>query len=419
MAEDHSKEMLTLTNPERFMSICPRSASYLDLNTAPIALRVIQKSGVKVEPDIKFNEITLSGNSKIFTNQSGDQDSFTVKVLLHKDDVVQLYVVAYNTIVLGKNLEIVEHSDPYFKPSSKEANLITALDYWIRSAEPFYVVTKAVDIPKDKLWLITKNKSRTQDYDDGYVEWELTFTRYKDIKLGYFKTKSAGVASAIKAYNKSLAKSKAKASTTLIKKLLKCNRKVLVYSKKKKVIACVKVMQEILYNEGCFDKKMKKSEAIDGWYGKDTKNAVKKYQKKYKKYNLPQTGNVNFRTYQLMCGVVPKVKVTAVNDLETKAKNATSKSGVVNVNVTKNVVNSPLAGKQKLSTVSIKSTSLVSQKNVSKTTKVTLKEATPVKKTTTTTTKNGAKVTKSPNKSTKVTSKSKTKTTKTTKTTKK
>ena len=406
MAADHTKEMWKKRDKTKFMSICPRNVSYLELNASPISLRVIRNSGVKVEPDIKFNEIKLSGNSKIFTNQSGDQDSFTVKVKLHKDDQVVLYkFLGYSKITpgfVGKELKIVEESDPQYIERT-HASLITALDYWIRNGEPFFVVTKAVDIPNNKLWLITKNKSRTQEYDDGYVEWELTFTRYKKIKLGYFKTKTAGVAAALKQYNKNLTKSK----TTLVQKLLKCDRKVLVYSKTKKVVNCVKILQEILYNAGCFGKKIKKSEAIDGWYGKDTYNAVKAFQKKNKKYNLKVTGHVNFRTYQLLCGVAPTIKVTTVNNFQSKVGKATNKAGIVNVNVNKNYIASDLAGKQRLSTVAIKSTSLVSQKNVSKTKTVKLKEAKPVKKTTTTTKKNGTKVTKAPGKSTKITGKSK------------
>ena len=56
-------------------------------------------------------------------------------------------------------------------------------------------------------------------------------------------------------------------------------------------------MQQLLYNYGCLSKKS----YIDGWYGKVTVEAVKKFQKKYKtKYKLKVNGKVDKSTWKAL-----------------------------------------------------------------------------------------------------------------------
>jgi hypothetical protein len=173
------------------------------------------------------------------------------------------------------------------------------LDYFIRNAMPFYVTTRAVGINEKDLYLITENKSRTQDNDYGYVVWDLTFTKYSEIKNTKFVNTSTVVKNAINKYNtKKKQKSKAKLKTTARYKLQhKCKASQLKYSKTKKVVTCVKYMQQILYNK----KFLKKKTDIDGWYGKTTKEALSKFQKKYKtKYKCRTDGNVDKNTFKAL-----------------------------------------------------------------------------------------------------------------------
>ena len=128
--------------------------------------------------------------------------------------------------------------------------------------------------------------------------------KYKTLKLSSFKTTTSGITKAIKKANdkkasakKAKAKTKTKQTTGYKAKLKKCDYKVLKYSKKKKTVNCVKIMQQLLYNYGCLDKKS----YIDGWYGKITVKAVKKFQKKYKtKYKLKETGKVDKSTWKAL-----------------------------------------------------------------------------------------------------------------------
>lgn len=258
-----------------FMSILPRHTGYINNAETGIPLRVI-RGGVDYKPNIKFNISTLNDGSKVFQNNSGwDGDSFDIKILVHSEDRI-------NGVKVFK-----------------------ALNHYIRRAIPFYINTKAVGIKSTDLWLITENKTRTQNYKDGYVEWDLTFTKYTDVVYATFKNTNEAVRKAIRVYNRAKEREKEKAkkeeeakkkTTARYRLEHECKADNLKYSEKKKNVKCVGYMQKILYNKGCF--KNNTMSQVDGWYGKVTVEAVKTFQKKYqKKYNLKVTGKVDKNTF--------------------------------------------------------------------------------------------------------------------------
>lgn len=358
-----------MAKKKSFFNILPRNPIYPTLTLDSIPLRVVFKDGVKVSPDIKFNKIDLAGGQSLFKNNSGVNDSFTITVLLHKDDTIfnttaspeappydpdtpTIVSVTYSS---AKNPVRPEEADEYL-PS---VNLITALDYWIRNAEPFYIRTDAVGISPDELWLVTEQKNRKQERNDGYVWWDLTFTLYREVTLGRFNKNTDVISKALEKL-KSSSNKNTDSKTQWRDKLKKCDYKTLVYSEKKKTVTCVKYMQELLYLEGCFPKNTKKATAVDSWYGKTTREAVKAYKKKYKKdYGLDTWGNqVGYKCWQVMCGTAKKVTVkSAGTSNEQVVKNATTTDKtygtVVNVNVS-------TADKQ-YATVTVKSKSIESQ----------------------------------------------------------
>lgn len=310
------------------MSIVPRDTVYMNSKVEGIPLRVIMRDGVKYTPDIKFNSLDLNSGIRIFRNESGETDSFTVSVLLNINDTVKLDDVAdYSDVAADDTGEVISQSNPLYEYQDNNISLIRLLDYYIRSGMPFYVYTKAIGINSDVLWLITEQKSRKQthdvvtltditgeSYESGYVEWDLEFTRYNELEMYVWKNTNKGVTSALKAYDKkqkdkakkaAAKKTTAKSKTTDVAKLEKCDYKKITYSKTKKTSDCVKTLQKILDKKGCFGKT--KVNQIDGWYGDSTKKAVKKYQTDNKsKWGLNPTGNLDKTTYNCLCGNPPK-----------------------------------------------------------------------------------------------------------------
>ena len=109
------------------------------------------------------------------------------------------------------------------------------------------------------------------------------------------------------------AKKNNKKASTKNAKLRKCNYKTLVYSKKKKVVKCVKYMQEVLYK-----KKYLKKKQVDGWFGKETKEAVKKFQKAYNKKQKKTVKSAANKVAQAVAKTVSKetgTKTKAMNKL--------------------------------------------------------------------------------------------------------
>lgn len=334
---------------KKFFNILPRSETYLTMTVDSIPLRVLHSGGVKVSPDIKFNKVDLAGGESIFTNSSGVNDSFTITILLHEDDMVwnttpptadDFPIISTNTPVntgVSTPINVESYFNSFRNKYVSAAKLITMLDYWIRNAEPFMIVTDAVGIPEDELWLVTEQKNRKQERNDGYVEWDLTFTLYREVKLGKFNKNTDVITKALEKKTSSTASKNTSSKTTLKDKMKKCDNKVLKYSEKKKVVDCVKVMQEIIYNAGCYGKNTKKDTAVDGWYGKTTREAVKAYKKKYKAdYGLDDRyGNsVDYKTWQVMCGTAKKVGVAKANDTIAKSVKSTGARSTATVKST-------------------------------------------------------------------------------------
>lgn len=152
--------------------------------------------------------------------------------------------------------------------------VLDVIDGWYENMTPLAIVTDALNIP-DGQYIITKNDSRNQIYK-GSTVWDIEITTYTPLVLPKFKNDNKNVLKALK-------KNKAKKKTSNKKKdnaLAKCNYKTLKYSKKKKVVKCVKTLQTIL------KKKKYYSGKLDGWFGKETTKAVRKFQKKYNKKNV-------------------------------------------------------------------------------------------------------------------------------------
>ena len=309
---------------KNFFSILPRdnNADLYDVDK-PISLRVVMEDGVELEPDIGFKNIELQGPYDMFKNNSGYNDSFSVTIVLHKDDTVRLnYDRPINLKTLNElDWDIFEKlflksvgKDKSTYADTFNAKLTDALDYWIRKGVPFYIHTDAVGISEKELWLVTENKKRKQTYDDGYVFWDVVFTRYNQVTAQKFNKITTVME---KAFKDAKTSPKAKARQKARQELAKCDRKKLVYSKKKKVVDCVKKLQQVLYLQGFL-----KKEQIDGWYGKTTMEAVKKYQQKWSKdYGLKVTGKINPHTFEVMTGKAKKI-----------SSKSTQKS-IVNVNV--------------------------------------------------------------------------------------
>lgn len=287
-----------------FLSICPRAGDYMQSMFRPLRLRVVQDSGVDTTPDIDIVVNDLASGRKMFQNNSGKCDSFKVDVLIKDTDVIQYsqHSATHRYPILGSETpgELVSYF--WLQSDLTEAHLWTVLDYFARNLTPLNVVTRAVDVP-DGLYVITDNSSRKQEYE-GMSIWTLEFTKYEEINTTTFINTSAGAEKAIKKYQAAKAKKDAKkkqkttvkTKTTPTQNLKKCKLSKLVYSKKKKSVACVKSMQKIL------NFKIKSNLVVDGWYGDATLKAVKNFQTKNKKYGLKVNGKVDQNTLNCLVG---------------------------------------------------------------------------------------------------------------------
>ena len=281
---------------KNFLTIVPRDETYLNYNLNPIPLAVIKNDGVDHTPDVQIKITDLNSGKKRFINTSGEGDRFKVNVIIHKNATVRGIRTVKKELEYGQGLYGLYgwHGGGYYY-SEKQFNLIEALDTWIKNMTIFTVTTKAVDIPNGS-YLISGNGRRKQTYDD-YTIWELEFIRYVGNIVTAVTWNNTYANKAIATYNKQK-EAKAKQAEADKNKFKKCNYKVLVYSKTKKVVTCVKYLQTLLKKWGFY------KGAIDGWYGKDTFNAVKAFQTKWKKkYNIGITGKVNEKTFKVMCVV--------------------------------------------------------------------------------------------------------------------
>ena len=310
--------------PEDFFTICPRDSKFGEYNIQPVKLKVVQTKGVDVTPqvNIKVNEFNEGFNQ--FVNNSGDGDRFKIEIIINRNETVtgNQHINYHNngidqSSVAGLIADIIsdgiqENEVNLFLPTEDEDmdyymydyNPLTyVLNYWIKTATPLYVVTQAIDVPNGE-YIIVDNNSRKQNYHEHTI-WTLEFVKYNVLKLGTFKNTDKVVNDAIKSYNnkknKKASKTTAKAKETvsqtnsLKKKMKKCNYKVLKFSKKKKVVECVKTMQRLLNHYT--GSKLK----IDGWFSTETKKAVIQFQIKYKvKYKLKTNGKVNKATWKAL-----------------------------------------------------------------------------------------------------------------------
>ena len=342
-----------------FFSICPRDKKYLDYNIPTIPLNIV-RDGIETSPDFKVNINKLNSGNRDFVRNSGTGDSFKVTVIIHKDEKVlysrtkkvsqeqrELDFIpdvtettfedeAGNTLTLetlgyGGTL-IANVLDPItvMVEEKKDATVTFMLDYFMRNGIPLYVISDVIGVNKNDLYLITDNKSRKQDYKD-YTVWDLTFTKFVEVNYSGFKGSSVGVDKAIKKYKDSK-KKKVSHRTTVRQKLAKCDwQKTLIYRSKKKVFSCVKYLQRELKYEGCY-----KPKTLSGWYGVNTRKAIKAYQEKHKKdYGLKVTGKMNQQTFNCLIGKPNQVGST--KELKQTAKKelpAKNDKGIVNVNVT-------------------------------------------------------------------------------------
>lgn len=327
-----------------FLSICPRDKRYLEYAVKDIPLRVVLDDGAEISPDVNVKVTDLNKGYKHFKIDSGKGNEMTFTVMIHRKDRITGRTTtniggggkdAKNAVNLTNKAGKVIHGSGDIWGSDSEGNLVivdsydvfspaintsapkminvyenlsvyTMLNYFYRHGVPLILKSDSLIIPSDSVWLITKNPSRKYERG-GWFYWELTFTRYVPVKYAAFTKVNKGVQRALKKA-KSKKKAKVSAKTKLRKQLGKCNRNVLVYSKKKKTVACVKTLQQYL------NKDLGTKLVIDGWFGKETTKAVKKYQTKYSKsFGLKPTGKINQLTYNVMIGKGKLVTKTNVN----------------------------------------------------------------------------------------------------------
>ena len=256
-----------------------------------LRLRVVRSSGVTVNT-IPTNEVNVEYLSK------------------GKKNVVYPHIysrgaagIAFKvTVLIGEN-EIWNHTIWNGQDSKYEfyyPEVRVMLNRFYRRSMVLEVVSDFIDI-NDGKYVLTKIGNRKQ-VDDHYVTWELEFTMHKALNQVQYKNDNTLVKKAIKsatAKKTAVKTTSSKKTSTKKSALAKCNRKVLVYSKKKKTNDCVKKMQKILKNKGFYKGK------VDGWYGDMTVTAVKNFQKKYKKkYKLGKpTGKVDEKTFKALKAV--------------------------------------------------------------------------------------------------------------------
>lgn len=301
---------------ENFLTLCPRDGTYMEYSIDAIPLKVLVSGNVEFTPDFKTNITKLQNAQSVLNRHYGDADSFTIKVIIGKDDVVDGHVHKeyYNTFpdniinMTGLPDSVIEDFKQQYTSVPYEIidyhdnlPLITLLNYWIKGGFIFNVVTEAMDVPNG-LYVITSNPSRVQDHKN-YTIWELEFTKWTGNTAVDWNFSNVRVNKAKKTYNqkkKAAAKSKAKQSTSVKTKLKKCDPKKIYYTKNKRVTDCTKYMQEILDKKGFYGKT--NVNQVDGWYGPSTLKAVKAFKKKYKKkYGFNLNGTIGDKMIKALC----------------------------------------------------------------------------------------------------------------------
>ena len=263
-------------------------------NVDRLPLKVVIGS-LEVTPNVNINVTDLNFANNIqykhFLNNSDYGITFKVDVIIGKNEMwrseswglfLMMRTKKYQD-TLKKQGAIVDNHRSKFR-------VVNVLKTWIKNMHPLKVVTKAIDVPNG-LYIITGNSTRKQVYEN-YTVWSLEFTTFNPLNLAVYKNNNLAIKKALA--KKSTASNKAK--------FKKCKLSSLKYSKKKKTVDCVKYMQKILFKKGC----LKSKSQIDGWYGKATCKAVRKFQDMYKKkYKLKVTSgkSVDKATFKAMCKV--------------------------------------------------------------------------------------------------------------------
>ena len=232
-----------------------------------LKLRGERDDGVKVVPGMNINITKLNNSSKSFNhffNNGYTGITFSITVLIKESDL-------WN----GKQVTKV-------------------LNDWFINMIPLHVITEAIDVP-DGEYIISKNNERKQNYK-GSTVWNLELTSYTPLKVFKYQNNNKTVVKALKK-NKKKAK-----KATVNSKLKKCNYKNIKYSKTKKIVKCVKYMQTILYKKHYLKKKQ-----VDGWFGKETVKALKRFQANYRStdhdlsHHLLVSGTLDKKTWQALC----------------------------------------------------------------------------------------------------------------------
>lgn len=273
-----------------FLNIMPNG----DNSNGSLALRIVQDKGFEVTPDVKLDVTDLNLDSKgerfkHFLSHGDGGIVFKIQVLIKKNDMF----------------------------ANREVSKV--LRDWIAQSKVLNVVTNAIDI-KDDTYLITNNSKRVQNFND-YSLWDLEFMTFKRLNVVKYKNNNASVLDAINKAKKANSKSKNATQS----KLSKCKRSTLVYSKQKKVVTCVKYLQKVLKSKKFYSGK------IDGWYGKETLKAVKKFQKKYNKTHVKTTTINKMKGLFVPASNIPK-NVTDPNQLlagKTLGKVSSNKSATI------------------------------------------------------------------------------------------
>ena len=229
-----------------FMALMDFSSSQHADASSYLPLRVKRDVGVTPGMNITVTKLNKKGNAAInhFFSNGYSGIIFKIQILIKESD-------------LWNNKKVLD-----------------VLDEWYKNMTPLSVVTDATDIP-DGQYIISKNDSRNQTYK-GNTVWELEFTTYTPLVLPKFKNDNTNVLKALKKNKAKNKSSKAKKNSSLAK----CNYTTLKYSKTKKVVKCVKLLQKVLKKKKYYTGK------VDGWFGKDTTGAVRKFQKAYNKKNV-------------------------------------------------------------------------------------------------------------------------------------
>ena len=272
------------------------SSEEIGYGTNPMKLKVVQGSGIEVNPDHEITVTNLNAGNRHFLNNDFGGINFKIDVIIKKDEVFPCQRTKSNPVVFKMVNNMGVYTGGGISVYYENIPVIDKLHEWIISMTPLTVVTDAIDIPNDR-YIIKKNPTRKQSYRD-YTVWTLEFAQYNELNITKYVNDTSYTKKAKENYAKAKKKAKkAKSNTTLKNKLKKCKVADLKYGAKKS--KCVKYMQKVLYKKGFLTKKQ-----ITTNYDKTTKSAVKKFQKKYKKtYKLKETGKVDKATLKALIKV--------------------------------------------------------------------------------------------------------------------